>query len=114
MDKLSGTERRDLRALHANNVLAVLPADKSNATVVLNTKAYEKITTLLRAPTYRRLPKDPTEERKTTVLLKRLSHSEDGVAMGSSLSLAIAISWSTLKKWLWRQRPTSPSDGSAT
>jgi hypothetical protein len=72
MYKLSGTERRDLWALHANNVLAVLPADKSNVTVVLNTKDYEKITTLLRAPTYRRLPKDPTEERKTTVLLKRL------------------------------------------
>jgi hypothetical protein len=42
--------------------------------VVLNITDYnEKISALLRAPTYRRLAKDPTDavERKTTLLLKK-------------------------------------------
>jgi hypothetical protein len=38
----------------------------------------------------------------------------DGVAMGSPLSPVIAISWNTLKKWLWSRRPISPSAGFVT
>jgi hypothetical protein len=47
--------------------------------VVLNTNDYDWITTLLRAPTYRRLPKDPSEgvEGKITLFLEKLSLSED-------------------------------------
>jgi hypothetical protein len=59
-DNLSGAERRALRSLRTDADLAVLHADKGNATVVLNTKDYnEKISALLSAPTYRRLAKDP-------------------------------------------------------
>jgi hypothetical protein len=73
-DGLSGAERRAVRSLRTNADLTLLHADKSNATVVLNTKDYnEKISALLRAPTYRRLDKDSTEaaEGKTTRLLKK-------------------------------------------
>jgi hypothetical protein len=43
-------------------VLTVLPADKGNAAVILNTEDYtRKIATLLEDPAYRRLAKDPTE-----------------------------------------------------
>jgi hypothetical protein len=48
--------------------------------VVLNTTDYnEKISALLRAPTYRRLAKYPTEavERKTNLLLKKSSLTEE-------------------------------------
>jgi hypothetical protein len=51
-------------------------------TVVLNTKDYnEKVSALLRASTYRRLPKDPTEavQWKTTILLKKSSLTEEVV-----------------------------------
>jgi hypothetical protein len=78
-DNLSRAERRALRTLRTNADLTVLPADKDNASVVLNTSDYNrKIASLLGAPTYRRLPKDPTEfvERKTTLLLKKSSLSE--------------------------------------
>jgi hypothetical protein len=78
-DNLSRAERRDLRALLTNADLTVLPADKGNASVVLNTSDYNhKMAALLGATTHRRLSKDPTEavERKTTLLLKRSSLPE--------------------------------------
>jgi hypothetical protein len=77
-DNLSGAERA-LRSLRTNADLTVIHADKGNATVVLNTMDYnEKISALLRAPTYRRLAKDPTNavERKTNLLLRKSSFSE--------------------------------------
>jgi hypothetical protein len=73
-DNLSDAKRRTLRSLRTNSVLTVIHADKGNRTVVLNTTYYnEKILALLRAPTYRRLAKDPTEavEWKTNLLLKK-------------------------------------------
>jgi hypothetical protein len=60
VDNLSGAERRALRSLRTNSALKAIHADKGNATVVLDTMDYnEKISALLRAPTYRRLAKDP-------------------------------------------------------
>jgi hypothetical protein len=73
-DNLSGAERRDLWSLRTNADLTVIHADKGNGKVVLDTMDYnEKISALLRAPTYRRLAKDPTDavERKTSLLLRK-------------------------------------------
>jgi hypothetical protein len=79
-DNLSGAERRALRSLRTNADLTVIYADKGNTTVVLVTTDYnEKISAFLRAPTYRRLAKDPTDavERKTNLLLKESSLPEE-------------------------------------
>jgi hypothetical protein len=55
-DNLSGVERTALWAPRANADLTVLPADKDNVAVVLNTSNYNwKIAAPLGAPTYRRL-----------------------------------------------------------
>src|SRR5215469_1292483 len=79
-DNLTRTERAALRNLKNNTELTILPADKGNATVILNSTDYkQKINTLLEDSAYRRLTKDPTEstERKTTRLLKKSTLSED-------------------------------------
>jgi hypothetical protein len=71
-NKLTGTERRGLQALKANEALKVHPADKGNATVVLDTADYNrKIAVLLEDQAYTKLKMDPTEsvERKTLLLL---------------------------------------------
>jgi hypothetical protein len=64
-----------------NNLnLTILPADKGNATVILNTSDYkQKISSFLQDPAYRKLTKDPTDsiERKTTALLKKSSIPEE-------------------------------------
>jgi hypothetical protein len=61
-DNLTRAEREALRALKKNTELTILPADKGNATVVLNTVDYkQKITSLLQDPSYRRLARDPTD-----------------------------------------------------
>jgi hypothetical protein len=79
-DNMSGAERRRLRALRTNADVTVLPANKGNTVVVVvNTGEYrQKVTALLDAPTYRRLPKDPTEtvKRRTTIVLKKSSFTE--------------------------------------
>jgi len=79
-DKLTGTERAALKTLKKNTNLTILPADKGNATAFLNTIDYkQKITSLLEDPSYRKLTRDPTDkiERKTTLLLKKSSLTED-------------------------------------
>jgi len=59
---LCRAEREALRTLKKNTKLTILPADKGNATVVLNTVDYkQKITSLLQDPSYRRLARDPTD-----------------------------------------------------
>jgi hypothetical protein len=61
-----------LRTLKNNTDLTILPAEKGNATVILNTADYkQKIFPILEAPAYRRLTSDPTDstERKTALLL---------------------------------------------
>ena len=61
-DNITKAERTTLRNLKNNTDLTILPADKSNATVILNTVDYkQKITFLLEAPSYRRLARDPTD-----------------------------------------------------
>lgn len=71
-DNLTGIDRRVLRDPWKNTDLTILPADKGNVTVVLNTADYNcKIEALLQDPAYRSLAKDPTEtvEHKTSLLL---------------------------------------------
>jgi hypothetical protein len=61
-DNLTRAEREALRTLRKNNNLTILSADKGNATVILITVAYkQKITSLLKDPSYRRLARDLTD-----------------------------------------------------
>jgi hypothetical protein len=56
-DNITRAERTALRTLKNNTDLTILPADKGNATMILNTVDYkQKIISLLEAPSYRRLP----------------------------------------------------------
>jgi hypothetical protein len=43
-DNLTGAERRELRALKTNEALTVLPADKVNTDVILDTSDYNPST----------------------------------------------------------------------
>ena len=79
-DNLTGAEKKALRAQRKNPDLTILPADKGNATVVLNNVEYNrKVGVLLEDPAYRWLARDPTEavERKTILLLKNSSLAEE-------------------------------------
>jgi len=70
---LTKNEMAALRSLKTTQ-LTILPADKGNATVMLNSNDYiTKMTNLLGDSAYRKLNKDPTEsiERKTIKLLKK-------------------------------------------
>jgi len=72
-DNLKRTQRAALKTLKDNVKLTILPADKGNVTVVLNTSDYkQKISSLLQDPGYRKITKDPTDslDRKTTALMK--------------------------------------------
>jgi hypothetical protein len=72
-DNLLVADMRAVRTLWTNADLTILPAVKGKAAVVLNTSDYNRKTAArLGAPTYRMLPKDPTDavERRTTLLLK--------------------------------------------
>lgn len=76
---LTRPERLALRELNSNPEIIILPADKGNATVVLNKHDYDtKIRTLLDDATYRKIPKDPTTkiERRTTLLINESKLSE--------------------------------------
>jgi hypothetical protein len=75
-----GAESEKLWNLKKNTELTMLPANKGNATVILDPVDYkQKITSLLEDPSYRRLARDPTEltEQKTTLLLKKSTLTED-------------------------------------
>jgi predicted RNA-binding protein Jag len=61
-DNLTRAEREALNTLKKITDLTILPADKDNATVILNTADYkQKITSLLEDPSYRRVARDPTD-----------------------------------------------------
>jgi hypothetical protein len=61
-DNLMRAQSEALRTLKKNTDLTILPADKSNATIILNTVDYkQKITSLLEDPSQRGLARDPTE-----------------------------------------------------
>jgi len=69
---ITKTESSALKTLKDNTNLTILPAEKGNATVVLNTSDYkQKISYILEDPAYRKLAKEPSDaiERKTTLLL---------------------------------------------
>ena len=58
---LPGHLRKAVRDLRNDNTIVILPADKGNATVVMNKGEYEdKLGTMLTDGTYRRLKRDPT------------------------------------------------------
>ena len=79
-DKLTKAEREALRSLEKNTNLTILLADKSNATVILNTVDYkQKIASLLEDPSYKSLARDATDttEHKTALLLKKSTLTED-------------------------------------
>ena len=79
-NNLTKNEMTALKKLKDNTELTILPADKGNATVILNTVDYKlKITSLLADSAYKKLDKDPTDsiERKTIKLLKKSSLPED-------------------------------------
>jgi hypothetical protein len=78
-DNLYKTERAAPKTKNTT-ATSLLPTDKGNATVVLNTSYYkQKITSLLEDQAYRQLAKDPTDaiEQKTTLLLKKSSLTEE-------------------------------------
>jgi hypothetical protein len=62
-----------LRSLKSNDLLTVLPADKGNATVVMNTSDYnQKAATLLDDITYTKLKKDPTDSIEHGVISQKM------------------------------------------
>jgi hypothetical protein len=75
-DNLTGAERRALQALKTNEALTVLPTDKGNVAMILDTSDYNwKIIALLEDKAYNKLKKDPTDSVEcTSVLLLKSSH----------------------------------------
>ena len=68
-------EQEALRSLRENKEITILPADKGNATVILDTEAYhEKAMSILGKHPFKLLTKDPTaaNERRVNDTLKRL------------------------------------------
>ena len=60
-NNLSSHLRRALKDLQKDETIVILPADKGNATVVMDRMEYvEKLETMLTYDTYRKLKKDPT------------------------------------------------------
>ncbi|XP_050516295.1 uncharacterized protein LOC126891156 [Diabrotica virgifera virgifera] len=54
---ISQSERKALKELQANPDLVILPADKGNATVILNTSSYiDKLSNLINTPDYKPQP----------------------------------------------------------
>ena len=74
-DNLDKHLHRAVRDLRKNDDITILPADKGNATVIMDCTEYEKkMLDLLADPTYRRLKRDPTTkvEKRITEGLKAL------------------------------------------
>ena len=79
---LSAAESRALYNLRKDNDIVILPADKGNASVVMDSVTYHtKITTLLSDPAYERISKDPMNKikRSTSSLLKTSGLSTDKI-----------------------------------
>ncbi|KAG8230095.1 hypothetical protein J437_LFUL007639 [Ladona fulva] len=70
---LSKEEKEALKELKTRKDIAILPADKGNATVLMTLKNYhEKIHTMLSDPAYRKIPRDPTESIKRKKIFQNL------------------------------------------
>ena len=68
---LSTEERQALKSLRDNKNIIILPADKGNATVVMDVEEYNnKIQTLLRDPAYVQINSDPTTYLEKTTKTK--------------------------------------------
>ena len=76
-DNLRKDQRRELQNMED---VAILPADKGNAMVVMSLDDYdEKLTKMLSTGTYCRIDKDPTQTQETRVTryLKRLEKEDE-------------------------------------
>ena len=83
-DNLTKEQRRALKELKRMDV-AILPADKGNATVLMATEDYHtKMRGLLETTTYRRLKKDPTSTQEN-----RISHKLRELEKGNELPEAL-------------------------
>ena len=108
-DNLSKAERTALKNLKDNTNLTILPADKGNATVILNTTDYkQKISTMLQEPAYKKLKKRPyggnrTENHTTTQEMP--NHGRNKKTTGAI--------WLQTTKTIWvaqdTQRSTTPT-----
>ena len=69
---LSYTQKTALKDLHKDNTIVILPADKGNATVVMDRSLYEEKMKdiLLDGNTYHKLKRDPTTRIEKTVAEK--------------------------------------------
>ena len=69
---LSYTQKTALKDLRKDNTIVILPADKGNATVVMDRSLYEEKMKeiLLDGNTYRKLKRDPTTHIEKTVAEK--------------------------------------------
>ncbi|KAL3269429.1 hypothetical protein HHI36_008499 [Cryptolaemus montrouzieri] len=75
---ISREEKQAFKRLRSNREITILPADKGNATVIMNTKDYEdKMAKILNDECYKETNTDPTIylERKTKKLIERSSIS---------------------------------------
>lgn len=79
---ISRAERAALWALREDTEIVVLPADKGNATVILERRDYEqKMLQLLDDPAYRKIKTDPTKkiQESTAILLKNGALEENDI-----------------------------------
>ena len=79
-DNLTGEQRKAIKELQGMKDVAILPADKGNATVVMQTDDYHaKLKEMLKSGTYGKIDRDPTSTRETrfTRYLKKLEKLEE-------------------------------------
>ena len=77
---LNREEREAIKELKKDEDIVILPADKGNATVVMNKEQYDrKMKELLEQDDYRRIKKDPTlkSEKRIKEALNRMERQED-------------------------------------
>ncbi|XP_071801298.1 uncharacterized protein [Asterias amurensis] len=76
---LSKVEQAALRELRRDESIHILPADKGNATVIMDRTEYtDKVSNILSSGSYRPLPKDPTPSIEKRVASKLLSIHRSG------------------------------------
>ena len=79
-DNLSKDQRKALKELREMDDITILPADKGNATVLMDKKDYHnKLSAMLNTGTYGKLSKDPTKSResKLTQMLKGMERTKE-------------------------------------
>ena len=79
-DNLSKDQRKALKELREMDDITILPADKGNATVLMDKKDYHnKLSAMLNTGMYGKLSKDPTKSResKLTQMLKGMERTKE-------------------------------------